>query len=119
MESKAYLFWNRVDSLNKGETLLDMCRRVGLDYNRVKHNRSDCRVPKSEDLILLAEGLNSSIDFLLTGKNQPMYPERIRIIADACLNDATEEDLVLVERILRVSPGHEEKKAATSSGTIA
>ena len=101
MDERAYAFWKRVDACNRKTTLLELCRSASLDYNRVKHNRSDCRVPKAEDLLLLAEALNTSIEYLLTGKERDSFPPRIQTIAIRCLS-ASEEDLALIERVLRI-----------------
>ena len=111
MDERAYAFWQRVDAGNRKATLLDLCKSVGLDYNRVKHNRSDCRVPKADDLLLLAKALNTSIEFLLTGMDPWRYPPRIEAIISRCLI-APDDDLRLVEKVL----GIEEKKAASSAG---
>ncbi len=67
MALDALHFWQRIDSLNK-ETLKDLCEKSKVDYKRVMHNRTDCRIPKAEDLLYLAKSLGSSVEYLLTGE---------------------------------------------------
>ena len=88
MDDKAFRFWQRIDSLNKDGTLLNLCRRSGVDYNRVKHNRSDCRIPKADDLLLLSRGVGRSIEFLLTGEDHQgsaLPPEARAVMEDDAL----------------------------------
>ena len=118
----AYRFWANLDEARKSNqsSLKEVCRKLGIAYQRIADQRSECRLPKLEDAFLLASDLGVSLEYLLTGTEQTtIYPERIKAIADACMHEATEEDLVLVERILRITPKHEEKKAATSGGALA
>lgn len=78
------------------------------------HNRTDCRIPKADDLLALASGLNTTIEFLLTGeKKKDAYPERIQRIIDKCMS-AGETDLEIVERVLRID-SEGEKKSDTGS----
>ena len=74
-----YMFWKRFDRL-KSESLKDICARQGIRYDRLLHNRSDCRLPKAEDLVALGDAVGVSIEYLLTGRHH--YSARIRRIAD-------------------------------------
>ena len=68
--------------------MLNLCRRSGVDYNRVKHNRSDCRIPKADDLLLLSRGVGRSIEFLLTGEDHQesaLPPEARAVMEDDAL----------------------------------
>ena len=109
-------FWKRIDAMNI-ETLKELCEKNNIDYKRVMHNRTDCRIPKAEDLLAFAYGLNTTIEYLLTGENEKtVYPERIQRIINSCIN-ASEEDLALVERVLRIEPVIGKK--SSSSGALA
>ena len=91
-----YMFWRRFDRL-KRESLKDICARQGIRYDRLLHNRSDCRLPKAEDLVALGDAVGVSIEYLLTGRHH--YSARIRRIADH-LTDQGEDALGEVERLL-------------------
>lgn len=68
-EQKAYDFWKRVDYANTGH-IIDLCKTAKIDYNRMKHNRSDCRLPKLEDAYAIARALGVSVEYLLAGEVQ-------------------------------------------------
>ena len=73
-----------------------------IEYNTVKSWYQNQRIPNSENLLILSATLGVSMEFLLTGEDSIIqYPHRIKIIADKCLK-ASKNDLVLVERILRI-----------------
>ena len=90
------MFWKRFDEL-KSDTLKEICRKNNIRYDRLLHNRSDCRFPKAEDLLLLAEAVGSSAEYLLTGRYS--YPERVKRIADALVN-VSEEKLSSIESLI-------------------
>ena len=100
----AYKFWGNLDEARRGRaSLKEICTRLGIAYQRIADQRSECRLPKLEDAYCLANELGVSIEFLLTGKDQlTTYPPRVERIAKACLN-ANDEDLSLVERALRIN----------------
>lgn len=103
MKENAYTFWKRLDESYNG-TLKELCLKTGVDYNRVKRNRSDCRLPNLEDAYALSHEIGLSIETLLTGKSATMiYNVRIRTIAKAC-EKASEIELQMVEKILDIPP---------------
>ncbi len=87
-----YQFWQRFDELKK-ESMKDICRKYGIRYDRLLHNRSDCRFPKAEDLLALSEAVGTSAEYLLTGRKG--YPDRVRSIADKLI----QADDALLEKI--------------------
>ena len=96
MEISASDLWKRVDSLRK-EPLSVLCRRTGLSYARVKRNRTDCRIPSAEDLLIISQALGTSMEYLLTGENAfPISPEArfveasdiMRAFVRCCMDDA-------------------------------
>ena len=91
-----YMFWKRFDRL-KREPLKDICSRHGIRYDRLLHNRSDCRLPKAEDLFALSNAVGVSVEYLLTGRH-PYNARTRRIIA--ALEGQDEEVLYEVERLL-------------------
>ena len=111
---RAIDIWNRIDSI-RNTPLTDLCKAVGVPYARVKRNRTDCRIPSCEDLLALADGLDTTIDFLLTGNQiEAKYPPRIERIIERCMN-ADNEDLSLVERVLRIDSPSGEKSDTSSA----
>jgi len=67
MKFDAYRFWDSVDALRGSEPLTRLCSRIGVNYARVKRNRTDCRLPSLEDACLFAFGLSTSVESLLLG----------------------------------------------------
>ena len=65
----AYSFWKRVDACNPFSTVKKLSEVCGIDYNRVKKNRSDMRLPNLEDAYALARILKVSLEFLITGED--------------------------------------------------
>lgn len=63
----AYSFWTRVDEKNPFATLKKLTDECGIDYRRVKKNRSDGRLPNLEDAYLLSLHTSTSMEYLLTG----------------------------------------------------
>lgn len=106
-------FWIRYEEVKKkvGISSHQLALKVGINENTMKQWKSKGRIPKAEELIKISKGLGVSIDYLLTGKEMG-YNERVIAIAQAC-SRASEEDLQLVERILRIEKNTALSKAAT------
>ena len=99
---EAYRFWERVDNLNS-ERLNVFCERAGLDYNKVKHNRSDLRLMNCMETLAIAETLGTTMEYLLTGERKEVfYSPRVRAIADALEQD--QDRLSAVEILLFGKP---------------
>ena len=104
-------FWENVDRLRPEGDLKAFSKDNGLDYVRIVNQRSDCRIPKLEDAFAIANALNVSIEYLITGENKQMkYSPRIKAIADLLTNDTARLDAV---EVLLFG----EKKAGTSSAS--
>lgn len=101
-----YEFWKRLDQLNSYSTLKKLVEVCKLDYNTIKKQRTDVRVPKVDTIYVFATELNTSIEFLISGeKNSPTnsYPPRIKKIADKLCNVA-ELHLLSIESIVETLP---------------
>ena len=99
-----YRFWLRVDELRSMRRcqLIDMAIDAGIDYTRIKNQRSDNRLPKLEDAYHIARVLDCSITYLLTGAlDSDAIPKRLQPFIRA-LTQASEDDLELVRRVLRI-----------------
>lgn len=102
MNIEANDLWERIDKKNPYNTLSKLIDEAGLDYRNVKKQRYLDRVPRSEDLYQISSKLGCSMEYLLTGDDYKTYPERIERIITNLMYTATEEDLRLVERVLRI-----------------
>ncbi len=84
MAEFAFEFWKRVDELKGKTTITQMCKDLNMKYTRVRDNRSENRYPSKDDIIAIANYLNTSIDYLMTGtgpeKTPPMSAERQGIL---------------------------------------
>ena len=97
-----YEFWTIVDGCNPYRTIKGLCDATGLGYWNIAQQRSKNIIPKADVLLAISSAVNKSVDYLLTGVERREYPARIEAIARACLYSATGEDLLAVERILRL-----------------
>lgn len=50
------------------------------------------------------------MEYLISGKEYKSYPERIERIINNIMYNATEEDLLLIERILRIQKPSEKEE---------
>lgn len=100
--NSGYEFWKVVDACNPYKTIRGLCEATGLGYWNVAQQRSKDIIPKADVLLTISKALNKSIEYLLTGQESKEYPTRIDAIARACLYSATGEDLLAIERILRL-----------------
>ena len=93
----AYRFWDNLDKA-RGEsiTLKDLCKKIGIAYQRLADQRSDCRFPKLEDAYALAKAIGVSLDYLITGESlSNLSPEAqfvetnetMRTLVRYCMND--------------------------------
>lgn len=115
-----YEFWKIVDRCNPYKTIRGLCEATGLGYWNVAQQRSKNIIPKADVLLTISAAVNKSVDYLLTGTERRDYPPRIDAIARACMYSATGEDLLAVERILRLPSEYiavkkEEVKRSSSS----
>lgn len=63
-------FWDRVDILKGNRLLTDMASKTGIKYQHIRHLRSELRYPKADEIASIADFLNSTCDFLITGKTK-------------------------------------------------
>ncbi len=109
-----FRFWIRVDELRSAVPcqLIDMAAMAGIDYTRIKNQRSANRLPKLEDAYQISRVLNCSMTYLVTGITEnSKVPEKIQPILHA-LHRASDEDLALVRRVLRIEEDEVKSKNA-------
>ena len=95
----ASAFWKRIDETNPYRTLRQLSDECGIDYWRVKRNRSDVRMPSAEDVYLFASVIGVPMEYLLTGESKtPFYSARVMAIADLLEQD--QDKLGAVEVLL-------------------
>ena len=70
MADFGFEFWKRVDGLLNGKPLTVMADSIGMNYATMKNQRSGNRYPKREDVSRIAEFLGTSVNFLMTGKEE-------------------------------------------------
>lgn len=89
-------FWKLIDRLNPYKTVSELAEAAGINYHNIKQQRTDCRIPKAEDLFKLSRALNCSMEYLLTGKEETIADPEIefvennpamRTLVRFCMND--------------------------------
>lgn len=72
-------FWREVDRLNKLETTKELAEVGGLNYVRMRNQRSEGRIPGSVDLLRISKVLGVSPEYLLTGQGEESSSRYARI----------------------------------------
>lgn len=67
-------FWNRLDFKRGKTTLKSLTEFLGIEYETIRVQRTRHRFPKPEYMYLLAQSLDVSVDYLLTGKSEKKNP---------------------------------------------
>lgn len=112
-------FWLRTDSklAASGKSLRDLCKDIGVSYFTVNTQRKNHAMPKVEQLLSMCQFLGASVDELVYGverqDEQIKLTPRVKNIAMHCMI-ASETDLEIVERVLRID-SEGEKKSDTGS----
>jgi transcriptional regulator with XRE-family HTH domain len=70
MKIDAIYFWRRVDELMRRSNLSlgEFSERSGIPYNTLVTQRTRKSIPKIEQLVDMAHTLETSVDYLVTGK---------------------------------------------------
>lgn len=104
-EINADNFWNRLDFKRGKTTLKSLTESLGIEYETIRVQRTRHRFPKPEYMYLLAQSLDVSVDYLLTGKSEQKksYSKRIEYIADK-LSLISDQNLLLIENTIALMP---------------
>ena len=94
--------WKNVDKCREqiGLTLNDICLRTGIKIDKIKNWRSRLTIPQADELFLVAEALDVSMEYLLTGQTTKVqiYSARVKAVADELQKD--QDKLGAVEVLL-------------------
>lgn len=105
MAFSAYEFWQRIDALRGDSPLTDLAIGTGIKYQQIRHLRSENRFPKAEELILIANYYDVTVEALTTADNQcssVLKPSpRVSAIIER-INTANDLELAMVEKILGI-----------------
>ena len=114
------VFWMNVDAIlsDRKTTLREFCASTGISYSTISTQRVRHSIPKLEQLLEMGKALNTPIEKLIYGSDYEegriVFPARVMTIAMRCIT-ASNEDLMLVERILRIDPYDGEKSSASGA----
>jgi len=81
-EIDAELFWKRFEEkqrLTGKKNLRTLCEKTGIPYQTVVNQKSNNRIPTASMLVALANELDCSIDWLLTGSERQFSEELIAV----------------------------------------
>jgi hypothetical protein len=107
-----YTFWCNVDRKRGDTSLAEISRTSGLRYQLVKTQRSDNTLPRADHAFIIAKALNTTCEYLLTGKEPEDNPFREYLpFIEQCPPDRLESVRILLGMSI------EKKSAAGSSGT--
>lgn len=94
-EFDGFTFWKRFDALKPQCDLKEFVKNNNLDYVRITNQRSDCRIPKTNDLYAISKALNVSMEYLLTGEgSNQIYPPRIQAVIEILIDDESKLNAV-------------------------
>ena len=105
----AYYFWKNFDSqlYKKQYTMVEFAKRNGLSYSSLTQLRTKNRMPKLDLAVKIARGLNTSVEYLVTGttEDNELCPEAMAVNSDKdlqCLVRLCIEDRQLFSVIKRL-----------------
>lgn len=93
-------FWNHLDKINPYSSVKELCDKAGINSHTIYQQRQRFYMPKPETLLLLSNAIGVSLEFLLTGKDEPMYSKDIDEIARWLKLFGTKDDFRLIRRVL-------------------
>lgn len=84
MNTDAINFWQRVNELLKksGKTQIELCKDCGFSLNSFRNRISVASSPNVFDAYKIACYLNTSIDYLITGKAAESSPDDLARLKD-------------------------------------
>ena len=99
----AFRFWSNLDKA-KGDkkTLKELCKELGIAYQRIADQRSDCRLPKLDDAYALALALGVSIEYLATGENMHSLTPEAKAVNESAELQALVRAVLRDPTLLRV-----------------
>ena len=93
----AYQFWKRFDSKleSQKENMKDFSERMNIPYTALTQLRTKDRMPKVDVATNLARGLGTSVEYLVTGKDESISEEaravendpELKYLVRLCMND--------------------------------
>jgi len=116
LEEQIREFWSKVYSLlfEQGHSVGWLANEIGVKYNIIPNWRSKTRYPQPEYLVPIANALNQSVEFLITGKSIFPYSVRIRKITEK-LNRLPLENLNAIETMVMALPDEPEGRQKTGT----
>lgn len=83
-DTLARTFWNTVDRIRGNESLKSLCLRTNLNYDSIRNRKTGVTysLPRLETAYLLATALHTTVEYLMSGAEDAIYPPRIKHIAD-------------------------------------
>ncbi len=93
-------FWQHVDELRKGITLETLCKETNLGIGTILVTRSKGKLPNLTDADKIAVHLNTTVDYLLHGKESTTYTSSERELLDNYRRAPTYIKL-LIEQVLK------------------
>lgn len=72
----------------------EFCKQNGLNYNTFKGNYKDMRLCNVVETYTIAQALETTVEYLLTGKKPKFYSEELRTVIDILSKDSTKLDAV-------------------------
>ena len=114
-EDMARVFWSRVNILWEGKPLRDLADRSSVDYVLFLNWRTKHRLPDVISSCNIANVLDTTVEFLVSGKVEKDMDPQLRAIM-ARLKNASELDLDMVRRILSLDNGVDPKEMDSAVG---
>lgn len=112
-QDKGFNFWRNVDAARGNKTMKEVSDAAGIGYQLIKAQRSDNTLPRIDNAFNIARALNTTCEFLMTGKahTEDEYSDYIPFIRKLEVEDP--EKL----RVIREMLGMDEKKKRFVSGS--
>lgn len=96
-ENEIMAFWERLKTILKsiGKTQIDLCNDLGYPLQTFKNKKVRKTFPSIEELFNIAEYLNVSVEYLVTGEEKDIYKgryERLREKIEKAMSEENENE---------------------------
>ncbi|NCB01165.1 MAG: hypothetical protein EOM67_03235 [Spirochaetia bacterium] len=100
---EGYLFWKQFDTLRDSSiTLKTLIKDTKLNYELIKVQRSLNRIPKVQEVMLLASCINVPVDYLLKSPEQISHSQKSILHIYQALQQADHHTIQSIRSILQI-----------------
>ncbi len=110
------IFWERANSLlrAKGFSQHSLSKKCGFTNRRIENLSSSCRFPTTTESVRIAKELDTTVEFLVTGIDDPIFTTEERTLLDG-FRQLDERDKADIMGIIKMKLDYGKKDATLSN----